>query len=110
MLPFDNKVGAYIFKSGMDMHIFCLGLNHTTTPIKLREQLSLNEDAIRSALARLACGHLASSIAELVIISTCNRTELYAASSQLAFAELEAFLSDACGIPVKQFRRSFISI
>ena len=86
------------------MHIFCLGLNHNTTSIELREQLSLNEDAIRSALARLACGHLSASIAELVIISTCNRIELYAASSQLAFAELEAFLSDVCGVPAKQFR------
>jgi len=85
------------------MHIYCLGLNHNTTPIELREQLSLSEDAIRSTLARLACGHLTSSIAELVIISTCNRTELYAASSHMAIAELEAFLSDACGIPAKQF-------
>jgi len=85
------------------MHIYCLGLNHTTTPIELREQFSLSEDAIRSALARLACGHLSSSIAELVIISTCNRTELYAASSHSVLAELEAFLSDASGVPVKQF-------
>ncbi len=85
------------------MHIYCLGLNHNTTPIELREQLSLSEDAIRSALARLACGHLASSIVELVIVSTCNRIELYAASSHMAIAELEAFLSNACGIPAKQF-------
>lgn len=92
-----------IIKSGWSMHIYCLGLNHNTTPLELREQLSLSEDAIRSALARLACGHLATSIAELVIISTCNRTELYAASSQSSIAELEAFLSDACGVPAKQF-------
>ena len=85
------------------MHIYCLGLNHTTTPIKLREQFSLSEDAIRSALSRLACRHLSTSIAELVIISTCNRTELYAASSHVAIAELEAFLSDASGVPTRQF-------
>ncbi|MBI3151383.1 MAG: glutamyl-tRNA reductase [Chloroflexi bacterium] len=85
------------------MHIFCLGLNHTTTSIKLREQLSLNEDAIRSALAHLACGYLSSPIAELVIISTCNRIELYAASNKLAIADLEAFLSDSSGVPEQQF-------
>jgi glutamyl-tRNA reductase len=85
------------------MHTFCLGLNHTTTNIKLREQLSLNDDAIRSALARLACGHLSASITELVILSTCNRIELYATSSHLAFAELEAFLSDVCDVPVNDF-------
>jgi glutamyl-tRNA reductase len=85
------------------MHIYCLGLNHNTTSIDLRERMSLSEDAIRSALARLACGHLATSIGELVIISTCNRTELYAASSHMAVAELEAFLSDASSVSVKQF-------
>lgn len=85
------------------MHIYCLGLNHTTTPIELREQFSLSEDAIRSALARLACGHLDTSIAELVILSTCNRIELYAASSHTVLTELEAFLSDASGVPVKEF-------
>lgn len=85
------------------MHIYCLGLNHNTTPIELREKFSLSEDAIRSALARLACGHLTTSIAELVIISTCNRTELYAASSHMAIVELEAFLSDASGVPATQF-------
>jgi glutamyl-tRNA reductase len=86
------------------MHIYCLGLNHNTTPIELREQFSLSEDAIRFALSRLACGHLVSAIAELVIISTCNRTELYAASGHMAIDELEALLSNACGVPVKQFR------
>lgn len=103
MLSVHNKVGVYTFKSGVPMPILCLGLNHTTTTIKLREQLSLNEDAIRSALSRLACGHLSSSIVELVIISTCNRIELYVASSQMAFAELEAFLSDVCDVPVNRF-------
>ena len=87
------------------MHIFCVGLNHHTTQIELREQLSLNEEAIRSALARLACGHLLSSITELVILSTCNRIELYATSRQLVFTELETFLSDVCGLPVEHFRK-----
>jgi len=85
------------------MHIFCLGLNHTTTNIELREQLSLSDDAIRSALARIACGHLSSFFTELVILSTCNRIELYVASSQMVFTELEAFLSDVCDVPVDRF-------
>lgn len=86
------------------MHIICLGLNHQTTPVKLREQLSLDEDAVRTALARLACGHVSTSITELIIISTCNRIELFAVSSHLAFAELETFLSDVCDLPVDTFR------
>ena len=65
--------------------------------------MSLNDEAIRSALSRLACGHLTSSITELVILSTCNRIELYAASSQLVLPDLEAFLSEVCDVPVEKF-------
>ncbi|MCK6540506.1 MAG: glutamyl-tRNA reductase [Anaerolineales bacterium] len=86
------------------MHIYCLGLNHTTTSVALREKLSLSEEVVRSALSRLACGHLASSLAELIILSTCNRTELYTVSSQAGFAELEMFLSEVSGVPASVFR------
>lgn len=86
------------------MQIICLGLNHQTAPVRLREQLSLGEDAIRSALARLSCGHQSSVFTELVILSTCNRIELYAVSSHRAFDELEGFLSDVCGLTSTLFR------
>ncbi len=85
------------------MYILCLGLNHITAPISLREKLALDENVVRIALSRLACGHVASSLTELIIISTCNRVELYATSSQPAFAGLEGFLSDVTGVPVSQF-------
>src|SRR5215211_2729475 len=84
------------------MHILSLGLNHTSAPVYLRERLAFNEEQIRAALARLVCGHLQTSLAELIILSTCNRIEIYAASNQLAFPELEALLSDARGIPVQE--------
>lgn len=87
------------------MHILLLGLNHQTASIALRERLALNEQAIRSALARLACGHLPAPFGELVILSTCNRTELYVASGHHAFAELEAFLSEVSGVSVDVFQR-----
>ena len=85
------------------MYILCLGLNHHTASLHLREKLALDENIVRIALARLACGHVDSPLAELIILSTCNRVELYAASNQLAFAGLEAFLSDISGVPVDTF-------
>jgi glutamyl-tRNA reductase len=73
------------------MRILCLGLNHTNTPVSLREKLAFSEDAVRVALTRLSCGQMESFIAEMVILSTCNRIEIYAASSKSVFTELEAF-------------------
>ena len=71
------------------MHIISLGLNHTSAPVQLRERFAFNdEEQVRASLARVFCGHLQTSLAELIIISTCNRTEIYA-SNQLAYADLE---------------------
>jgi glutamyl-tRNA reductase len=84
------------------MHILSLGLNHTSASVHLRERFTFDEEQIRASLARLFCGHTETSLAELVILSTCNRIELYAVSTQLAYPELEAFLSDTRGVPTKE--------
>ncbi len=56
----------------MAFHI--LGLNHKTAPIALREKVAFNEDRLVAALRTL---RRESGVAEVVILSTCNRTELY---------------------------------
>ncbi len=86
------------------MHIYCLGLNHTTAPISLREKLDFSEEALQAALARLGCGSGLEHITELIILSTCNRVELYAVSSESVFDELETFLSEARGFQVQELR------
>ena len=85
------------------MHIFSIGLNHTSAPIKLREWLTFTEEQIRASLSRLACGHLSSNLLEVVILSTCNRTEIYAVSNQTELSELEIFLSEARGVERDEF-------
>jgi glutamyl-tRNA reductase len=85
------------------MNIYCLGLNHTTARLDLREKLALDEDVVRIALARLACGHVVTRLNELVLISTCNRIEIYSTSNAVVFDELETFLSDVSGVSVDQF-------
>ena len=84
------------------MHILSIGINHISAPVHLRERFAFNEEQIRASLARLFCSQLETSLAELIIISTCNRIEIYAASNQLAYGELEAFLSDARSVPVEE--------
>lgn len=67
------------------MQLLAVGLNHTTAPVSLREQLALAPDqlgrAVQSARSWFARhGSSASSGDEAAILSTCNRTEMYAAS------------------------------
>src|SRR5689334_9728934 len=85
------------------MHILCLGLNHNSAPLVVREKLALDEDIVRIALARLACGHIDTPLSELIIISTCNRVEVYAISNKIAFSEMEVFLSEISDVPVAEF-------
>jgi len=87
------------------MRLHCIGLNHTTAPVSLREKLSLNDDGIRSSHLRLACGGPFGSISELVILSTCNRIELYVACSQATSTELASLLSNMSGVPVEKFHQ-----
>src|SRR5512138_1979614 len=86
------------------MHIYCLGINHASAPLSLLEELTLGEEGTRSALARVSHGNRPILVGELVILSTCNRIELYAASARAVFRELEAFLSEVSGIRAADFR------
>src|SRR5512138_3541851 len=86
------------------MHIHCLGLNHTTAPVSLREKLDFSEEAVQAALARMGCGGGLDGISGLVILSTCNRVELYAAAGDIVFDQLQAFLCEARGVNVEDLR------
>lgn len=57
------------------MTLWVLGLNHQTAPVELRERASFGGDALPRALASLRD---TPQVAEAVLLSTCNRTELYA--------------------------------
>jgi glutamyl-tRNA reductase len=56
------------------MPINVLGLNHKTAPVALREKVAFSENRLAAALRAL---RQESGVAEAVIVSTCNRTELY---------------------------------
>ncbi|HET6204674.1 MAG TPA: glutamyl-tRNA reductase [Planctomycetota bacterium] len=60
--------------------LLCLGVSHRTAPVALRERLAYPPAAAGDALARLARGELDASpaLAEVAVLSTCNRTEVYA--------------------------------
>lgn len=87
------------------MHILCLGLSHHTTPVELRERLTYSTPALKATLARFGRGQLAltEDITELVILSTCNRLEIYAvapnvqAQTEPWFASLFNFVRETYG-------------
>jgi glutamyl-tRNA reductase len=56
------------------MPINVLGLNHKTAPLALREKVAFSDDRLAAALRTL---RQESGVVEAVILSTCNRTELY---------------------------------
>jgi glutamyl-tRNA reductase len=59
------------------MPLVVIGLSHRTCPVELRERFAFAESAIPDALSRLRQTGLAQ---EAVIVSTCNRVELYIAA------------------------------
>lgn len=61
------------------MNLVVLGLSHHTSPVELRERFAYPGDAVVAAAARLRAAGWAH---EAVILSTCNRVELYAATDR----------------------------
>jgi glutamyl-tRNA reductase len=78
------------------MELVVCGVNHRTSPVELRERLALSPDAVR---AWLAGARDADSVREVAVLSTCNRTELYAVTNhgEGAAALAHARLSDLAG-------------
>ena len=59
--------------------LFCVGLSHHTTDLSLREKIHIRPSALSSSLDRF---REATRISEAVILSTCNRFEIYGLNFQ----------------------------
>ena len=73
------------------MSILVVGLNHKSAPVEVREKLAFNPNSINTALS-LFSQKYQDQKAEIVILSTCNRVELYI-SSQDGAIKVEDVLS-----------------
>ncbi|MCP8617028.1 glutamyl-tRNA reductase [Salirhabdus salicampi] len=62
------------------MHILVVSVNYRTAPVEIREKLAFSEEMLDEAMISL---NQQKSILENIIISTCNRTEIYAVVDQL---------------------------
>lgn len=89
-----------------DGGLVCIGVSHRTAPVALRERLAIPESAVGAVLSRFGCGLNArpSAISELVILSTCNRLELYAAVGRDAEGALTGLLSEGTGVSADELQ------
>jgi glutamyl-tRNA reductase len=82
------------------MRLFAVGLSHRTAPVDLRERIDFARRGIDTALSALAERGIGQ---ERVVLSTCNRAEVYAAGETDTTADaLELFFSDYHGVAREQ--------
>lgn len=90
------------------MQILLVGLNHKTAPVEVRECLAFSPITLRSALTHFDANHSQAHlehIREGVILSTCNRLEVYALvhNPDVAIQSIVNFLSQSNGLPAEKF-------
>ncbi|MFY0666849.1 MAG: glutamyl-tRNA reductase [Alteromonas stellipolaris] len=73
------------------MTLLALGINHKTAPVALREKVAFTPDSLVEALASL---RKVDGVDESVIVSTCNRTELYVNTQHESATALLEWLSN----------------
>ena len=91
------------------MHLLLLGVSHKTAPVDVRERLDFSSRDLGSAVEALATR---PSAAESVVLSTCNRSEVYVASENPAQArdEIIEFLSHYHSLPPESFAPHLFSL
>ncbi|MFM7262534.1 MAG: glutamyl-tRNA reductase [Acidimicrobiales bacterium] len=80
------------------MSIVVIGVNHRTSPVELLERVSVHDAALPKALHSLI---VKDDIREVVVLSTCNRTEVYAVAERFhgAYDDIRDFLCETSGMP-----------
>lgn len=84
------------------MTLLAFGINHNTAPLALRERLAFAPEGLVESLQQ-ACAQAA--LAEVAILSTCNRTEIYA-SSEVDISLLESWLVSHSAISAEELVKS----
>lgn len=80
------------------MTLIAFGINHKTAPVAIREKVAFSPEKVRDALADLV-NH--ESINEAVILSTCNRTEVYCGLDYPANDAILEWLSEYHQLPLE---------
>ena len=84
------------------MSVVVVGLNHRTVPLDVLERMTVNDARLPKALYDL---RTRPNLGEAVVLSTCNRTEIYAVAERYhgAIDDIRSFLTDLSGLNVEDF-------
>jgi glutamyl-tRNA reductase len=74
------------------MDLLCVGLNHRTAPVEVRELFAVAPSKLGEAASELC---QKTGVPEAVVISTCNRTEMYVAGDKQTVVRLQELLGGA---------------
>lgn len=74
------------------MDLLCVGLNHHTAPVEVRELFAVAPSKLGEAASELC---QKTGVPEAVVISTCNRTEMYVVGGQQTIVRLQELLGGA---------------
>ncbi len=95
-------------QSGNLMNIIAVGLSHKTAPVEIREKVAFPPDGIKEPLRELVS---LEDIQEGVILSTCNRVEIYATTRDIAggISRIRRFLADYHKLPLEAIEKHLYS-
>ena len=84
------------------MSVVVIGLNHRTAPLELLERMSVADGQLPKALHDL---RTREHISEALVLSTCNRTEVYAVAERFhgAYSDIRSFLAEHSFLPPEDF-------
>ena len=80
------------------MTLVALGINHKTAPVDIREKVAFSPEKVHDALQNLINQ---DAVHEAVILSTCNRTEVYCGLDDSANDAILKWLSDYHQLPLE---------
>lgn len=83
------------------MSLVAIGINHQTAPIDIREKVSFAPETMSESLAAVLA---LPGIEETVILSTCNRSEIYCAADEQSIERLVQWLADYHNVDINKLR------
>ncbi len=84
------------------MSVVVIGLNHRSTPLDLLERMTIGDAGLQKALHDLVSRE---DVSEAVVLSTCNRTEVYAVAERFhgAYQDIRDFLAEVAFLAPEDF-------